>query len=123
MILPTLPDAAKQDIRDWNRQGKKAARRILDPQPGGPCPNCQGLGQVVVSFLGFGPTPGHQAGFKPSTWVQGEGWYVIEDTKSYPCPVCSGVEIVRMGADRPAVPAAIKQVAEQLTMRKDLEDG
>jgi hypothetical protein len=122
MILSTLPDIAKQDVSDWNRKGKKAARRVLNPQPGAPCQNCQGLGHVIVSFLGFGPSQDHQAGQKPATWVQGEGWYVIEDTKSYPCPVCAGVEIVRLGTDRPEVPAQVKQVAEQLSMRRDLDD-
>lgn len=122
MILPTLPDIAKADVKAWNAQGKRAARRIID-QHTGTCKNCQGLGEVLVSFLGVGPTKAPVTTKKPSTWIENEGWFLIEDSKSYPCPVCSGVRIVRLGEPpKPEARGIIRDVTERLTHRADIDD-
>lgn len=123
MILPTIPAIAKEDVRSWNAQGKRAARRILNEAQYSTCKNCQGLGEVIISFLGAGPTKTPVATKKPSTYIKDEGWFLIEATKSYACPVCSGERIMRLpGAVRPEVRAQTRQVADRLTRRVDIDD-
>lgn len=122
MILPTLPDIAKSDVKAWNGAGKRAARRIIDDSTGS-CKNCGGLGEVLVSFLGTGPSKAPMTTKKPSTWIENEGWFVIEDTKGYPCPVCSADRVVRLpGAFKPEVRSQTRQVADRLTRRVDIDD-
>lgn len=125
MILPTLPDAAKSDVRAWNATKRKAARRVIVGMgvDGLTCKNCAGLGEVYISFLGAGPTKAPVTSKKPSTHIDGEGWYLIEDTKGYPCPACSGEQIVRLpGAFKPEARAQTRQVADRLTRRVDIDD-
>lgn len=123
MILPTLPEIAKSDASAWNAQGKRVARRILDAPSHSACSNCAGLGEVIVSFLGAGPTKTPLTSHKPSTYIKDEGWYLVEATKCYACPVCSGEQIVRLANTgyKQVVLAQTKDVADRLTSRADIE--
>ena len=88
MIIPTLPQLALTEIKFHQATKRMAVQRILEPKILARCKNCMDEGAVFVSFLGTGPTQQPVTMHKPSTYVE-TGWYVIERTAAYPCPVCS----------------------------------
>lgn len=104
MIVPTLPGDAKADVQAWNARGGLAVRRIVSRSRDGDCPNCGGLRVVLVSFLGAGPSHTPVTLNKASAFVDA-GWWVVEDTRGYPCPVCFGRPVVR------AAPRMLKDTA------------
>ena len=101
MIIPTLPTLAELQIRDHQSRGLPAFHRIIEypPQADRPgvapsCQNCAGLGVVYVQFAKAGPFSSPNGGLV--TWYEGDGvigkgFYQIEKTEAYQCPVCKGV--------------------------------
>lgn len=87
MIIPALPNAAQLEVLAHQRTKKLAVYRIVSAVEDAVCRNCMDEGVVYVSFLGAGPTKAPITTKVPSTWVE-HGWYVIENTKAYPCPHC-----------------------------------
>jgi hypothetical protein len=91
VIIPRLPDKAELEIKLHRAQKKIAVQRIVDEIPLSRCRNCMDDGVVYVSFLGTGPTRQPVTMAHPSTWVE-NGWYLIERTAGYPCPLCGIVK-------------------------------
>lgn len=94
MIIPTVPTLAQLQIRDWNGRGLQAFHRIVEPSTTSDCQNCGGMGVVYVQFAKAGPFSAPNGGLV--TWcegdaVAGKGFYAIEKTEAYQCPVCKGV--------------------------------
>lgn len=123
MIVPTLPRQAWDDARAWQKKSRIAAQRILSEQPQSRCKSCQDMRQVFLSFLGFGPSEQPSTISKPSTYIEaGErsGWYVIESTAAYECPVCHGAAPAGVHARvKPEVIELAKQVELGLSVSKD----
>ena len=94
----TLPQQAKRDIAAWRQQGKAAHVAVGEPLPQMACEDCVDLQQIFVRFCSAGPLRNPPGGRKPimSTFDgNGVGWWVIEKTVPYECPLCIG-EPVRM---------------------------
>ena len=120
MIIPTLPDIARAEAKAHIASGKLAVHRIVSPKMAAECPNCQDDGLVFVSMLGAGPSKQPIGTSKPSTYVEGDGyakrgWYLIERTVSYSCPMCSGPKArqARPGQRRAEVQDAVTRLADR----------
>jgi hypothetical protein len=117
-VTPYLPPKAKNDLDAWKRQGKTALVTAYEKSPHPhACSNCQGHGNVLVSFFSGGPLRGSVGGTKRAAWLELEGkagWYVIEQTVGYECPACGGTqENYFPPAERhPEAPALLHEVAE-----------
>lgn len=122
-----LPDRAMSDVKAWVFQGKRAAHRCVEDKPLAACKNCQDEGLVYVSFLGSGPSQQPITMHKPSTYldlVDGKGWYLIENTTSYECPVCHAMapQPERVKKAFKDVHRELEEVARQKSFRKDIDD-
>lgn len=95
-VTPYLPKLGVIAAREHIRAGKpafvRAFERVQDD-----CPNCQGVGFVLLIRAESGPytrfVPGGPG--KVVCWFDGDaehgkGWYLIMDTLAYPCPECGG---------------------------------
>ena len=115
-ITPTLPTKANFDIATWRGRGKyhNAFIRPLVQIDGALCKNCVDDGHVRVSYCRAGPfasVPNHKAG-ETLTWFDGDersgkGWYIIQNTVSYDCPLC------RPEGDRLESPEKALKITEQ----------
>ena len=103
-VTPYLPPIANRIATNWKRTGKPyfvdAFERKADE-----CPNCQGVGFVILVLADRGPLRTAAPGKLVSTWFDGngeygKGYYTVSDKHVYTCPECKGLD--RTG-DKPQV--------------------
>jgi hypothetical protein len=93
MVTPYIPKEATVTAKAHERTGHAAFIRAYDKSHNPlVCPNCQGIGFVLLVLTSSGPFS------SPSpmgvlTWfdgdeLHGKGWYVIDRTMQYDCPEC-----------------------------------
>lgn len=85
----SLPAQAVSDVRKWKAGGKVVVFRLIEALSEILCQNCHGDGGLYVSFLGKGPFQSASPR-KICTWLD-PGWYEVEQTLRYVCPVCAGL--------------------------------
>lgn len=97
IITPYLPNEALSAVQVHERTTKKPAFVTAYVKSNNPddCPNCQGIGFVMVKFCKSGPFFTPAAGTSVITWYEGSerfgaGWYIVEKTQGFPCPKCEG---------------------------------
>lgn len=121
-VTPYLPKVGNLTARDWRDGGKPAFVRAFEQRLDA-CPNCQGVGFVVLILADKGPLRSPALGRAVSTWydgdgVNGKGWYTVNNTICYTCPECKGVE---KGSDKPYVlppQRAIEKLADEKGIKK-----
>lgn len=93
-VTPYLPGEGKAAVQVHERNGHpafvKAYERSANPLA---CPNCQGVGMIVLNLAASGPFKSPPGGV--ITWFDGnekygKGWYVIDKTLAFECPECKG---------------------------------
>jgi len=98
-VTPAYPRQALNDAKAWKSGGKAVFARPFSqndsPNAVPHCKNCVGSGQVWITFCADGPYQNNPSQFKASTWfdgdmINGKGWYKIEKTVPYVCPLCNG---------------------------------
>jgi len=93
-ITPYLPADAEQDIEICERSGKAAFIKVIAQSANAEeCKNCAGIGFIYVSFCRAGPIKYHPGSGSIGIWhdgdhLHGRGWYVVGETRAYPCPHC-----------------------------------
>ena len=93
-VTPYLPREAQLIARDHERSGRAAFTKAYDKAHNDlACPNCQGVGFVMLVLTSAGPHSSPSPG-GVITWFDGNeihkrGWYVIEKTLTYTCPECA----------------------------------
>jgi len=93
-ITPYLSDAAKEGVRNWERNHKMPVFAFaFDHATGNACKNCNGIGGVYLHFIKAGPYSSPSIAKSVVTWfdgdgVYGKGWYVVGETMAFPCPEC-----------------------------------
>jgi len=85
----SLPAQAVSDVKKWNLAHKVVVFRLIEVLSDMLCQNCQGDGGLYVSFLGKGPFQSASPR-KICAWLD-PGWYEVEQTLRYVCPVCAGL--------------------------------
>lgn len=124
-VTPYLPEIAQRIAADWRRSGKAAFVRAFE-RNGEACPNCQGVGFLVLVLCDKGPLRGAAMGKTVSTWFDGDGthgkgWYTVSDTRVITCPECKGLE---QGSDKPYTRAPqdmIKRLDDMLGRKEQLD--
>lgn len=125
-VTPYLPDAAQRIAAEWKRSGKaafvRAYQRVADA-----CPNCQGIGFLVLILADKGPLRAAAAGKTVSTWFdgdgqQGKGWYTVSDTRMITCPECKGLDRAGEKPYTHAPQDLIKRLDDMLGRKGQLDD-
>ena len=92
-VTPYLPKEAEADAQAWQRSGKAAFVKAYEQAHNQlVCPNCQGVGFVMLNLASGGPFSSPPSG-GVITWFDGndrygKGWYRVEKTLAYDCPEC-----------------------------------
>ena len=95
-ITPAYPSVALQMAKNWQASHNMPVLAVaIDHQYKLQCKNCNGFGKVMMKFCSAGPFPNPISPKEVVTWfdgngVYGKGFYVVEETRAFNCPLCSG---------------------------------
>jgi hypothetical protein len=94
-VMPYLPKEAEKEIERHEKYTHQPAFVLAFQRFASQCPNCGGLGSVMVKFCEAGPFQQPKAPNVAVTYFEGNnlfpaGWYKIKDTRSWTCPECKG---------------------------------